>query len=77
MPQTKQELEAEIATLEQMLQENATRLRNCMAAEDPAKGIYFASDIHALRQEKLVLTTRKDLRHVRIRRILYAGNDIT
>lgn len=57
-----------------MLQENDENLRARMAEENPSKGIYFAKEIHALRQEKLTLLTRKELRHVRMRRILYEAN---
>ncbi len=41
-----------------------------MAAEDPARGIWFAQEIHQLQQDKLVLQTRRELRQVRIRRLL-------
>lgn len=61
----------EIATIEQALQELAGQVRATMAAEDPEQGVFFAAEIHALRQQKLVLQTRKELRAVRIRRIKY------
>lgn len=70
MPQTQKELEAEIAILDAALDETDAALRTLLAAEDPANGVYHAQDIHSLRQQKLVLMTRKELRKVRIRRIL-------
>ncbi len=69
MPQTKTELEAEIVIIDNMLEENAAALRTLLAAEDPAAGLYYAQDIHKLRQEKLMLMTRRELRQVRIRRL--------
>ncbi len=75
MPQTKKELEAEIALINTMLEENDAALRTLLAAEDPQSGLFYAQDIHNLRQEKMVLITRKQLREVRIRRIVYNEPD--
>lgn len=71
MPQTKPALEAEIAIIDRELDETDAALRTLLTAEDPATGVYYAQDIHNLRQQKLVLMTRKQLRQVRIRRIHY------
>ncbi len=72
MPQTKKELEAEIALIETMLSENDAALRTLLTAEDPQNGVNYAQDIHELRQKKMVLMTRKQLREVRIKRLLYS-----
>ena len=71
LPQTKTELEAEIATIDCMLEEGDAALRTLLASENPESGIFHAGDIHTLRQQKLMLLTRRELRQVRIRRILY------
>lgn len=73
MPDTIPQLMQEIATIEQALQELADQLREKMGAEKPEQGVFFAAEIHAMRQQKLVLQTRKELRAVRIRRIKYMG----
>ena len=70
MPQTQTELEAEIAILDTMLAETEATLRDLVARENPAKGVFFAHEIHTLRQQKLVLKTRQELRRTHIRRIL-------
>ena len=70
MPQTQTELEAEIAILDTMLAETEATLRDLVARENPAKGVFFAQEIHTLRQQKLVLKTRQELRRTHIRRIL-------
>ncbi len=54
-----------------MLEENDAALRTLLAAEDPEAGVFYAQDIHKLRQEKLVLMTRRELRQVRIRRLAH------
>ncbi len=53
------------------MDENDAALRTLLAAEDPAAGVFYAQDIHELRQKKLVLLTRKELRQVRIRRLAF------
>ena len=73
MPQTKAELEAEIATIDRELDETDAALRTLLVAEDPAQGVFYAQDIHNLRQQKLMLMTRRELRLVRIRRLQHAG----
>ncbi len=60
--------------IDEMLDENDAALRTLLAAEDPTSGVFYAQDIHNLRQEKLMLLTRKELRQVRIRR-LAVGED--
>lgn len=74
MPQTKPELEAEIAIIDRELDETDAALRTLLAAEDPAAGIFYAQDIHNLRQKKLMLMTRRELRQVRIRRLQYTAD---
>ncbi len=76
MPQTKKELEAEIAQIEIMLEENDAALRTLLTAEDPQSGVFYAQDIHNLRQKKMVLLTRKQLREVRIKRLAYMDDDV-
>ena len=73
LPQNKAELEAEIAIINTELDETDAALRTLLAAEDPAAGVFYAQDIHTLRQKKLMLMTRKELRQVRIRRLLAEG----
>ncbi len=63
------ELETEIAIIDVMLDENDAALRTLLAAEDPSAGVFYAQDIHELRQKKLMLMTRRELRQVRIRRL--------
>ena len=70
MPQTKAELETEIAIIDRELDETDAALRTLLAAEDPVAGVHYAQDIHGLRQQKLMLLTRRELRQVRIRRLL-------
>ncbi len=55
--------------IDELLSKNDAALRTLLASEDPSAGIFHAQDIHKLRQEKLVLMTRKELRQVRIRRL--------
>ncbi len=65
-------METEIQLIDNLLDENDAALRTLLATEDPAAGIFYAQDIHELRQKKLVLLTRKELRQVHIRRLAYA-----
>lgn len=75
MPQARAELEAEISLIDGELDGIDAALRTLLAAEDPATGVFYAQDIHTLRQKKLILMTRRELRQTRIRRIL-AGQAI-
>lgn len=75
LPLTKPELEAEIATIDRELEETDAALRTLLAAEDTTTGVFYAQDIHSLRQQKLMLMTRKDLRKVRIRRLQYTESE--
>ena len=59
-----------------MLTETEQAIKDTMAKEDPARGIWFAQEIHRLQQEKLILQTRRDLRKVRIRRMMLEDSDI-
>lgn len=70
LPQSQAELEAEIALIEGMIKDTEATTRALMAREDPARGRFFAQEIHAMQQQKLVLQTRAELRRVRVRRIL-------
>ncbi len=76
MPEAIPELEAEIATIDAALNELDISLRQLMAAEDPAAGRFHAQEIHDLRQRRLMLETRKELRKVRIRRRLQEDGNI-
>ena len=73
LPASQPALESEIATIDSLLLETEARLKECMMAENPAKGVFFAQEIHALQKEKLVLQTRRELRKTRIRRLLFAA----
>ena len=76
LPEAIPELEAEITTIDAALDELDVSLRQLMAAEDPAAGRFHAQEIHALRQRKLMLETRRELRKVRIRRQLWEGGEV-
>lgn len=69
LPASQAELEAEIRLLDTALEQTDTALRTLLSAENPSAGIYYAQDIHALRQEKLILRTRQELRRVRVRQM--------
>lgn len=71
LPQTVEELEAEITIIEQMITENMQKLKELMQSESFKDGIFFAKEIHDQRQTKLILQTRKYLRTVHVRRIRY------
>ena len=69
LPDTIPELKTEIRIIEEQLAELLEELKKVSAAEDFTAGIFYPEKIHTLRQNKLVLETRKELRKVRIRRI--------
>ncbi len=60
--------------IDELIQEQETAIRETMLAEKPAEGIFYAAKLHTLRQDKLILQTRRDLRRVRLRR-LQIGNE--
>lgn len=63
------ELEAQMALFEQAQKDCEIALRRLVEAEDTAKGITFAKEIHEARQLKLQLGVSRELRRVRINRI--------
>lgn len=73
LPASQPALESEIATIDSLLLETEAQLKERMMAENPAKGVFFAQEIHALQKEKLVLQTRRELRKTHIRRLLFAA----
>lgn len=75
LPEQIPQLKQEIATIEQALKELDAQTRAAMASENPAQGIFCAAKIHELRQQKLVLQTRRELRAVKIRRINYLSQE--
>lgn len=74
LPEVIPELEAEIATIDAALDDLDISLRQLLAAENPEAGRFHAQEIHVLRQRKLMLETRRELRRVRIRRLLRASD---
>lgn len=71
LPQTIEELEAEIEIILQMITETKQKIKDLASAESFEDGIFYAQEIHEQRQNKLILQTRKEFRAVHIRRLLY------
>ena len=69
LPETISELEAQIAVIEAEQKRCADTIKELMAREDFAKGIYYAQEIHELHQQKNMLETHKQYRRVRIGRL--------
>lgn len=55
-------LEADLAELERRTADCQTRIRELMAAEDPAAGIFHAPAIHETKQLLMMLRYQRDLR---------------
>ena len=62
-------LEAQIGEIEQAKADCEAALRRLTEAEDHAKGVFFAQEIHEARQLRLQLEVQKELRRVRTNRI--------
>jgi hypothetical protein len=63
------ECEAAIAEFTAQRDECLRRVRELMAQEDPANGIFHAQQIHALQQDKLRLDVEIEFKRKRINRI--------
>jgi hypothetical protein len=61
-------LKAEIAVLERKMRDCAVRIKELMAGEDPAAGIFHAPAIHEAKQLLMMLRYQKELRTARINR---------
>lgn len=66
-------LEAEIARIESEETECLNKLNSTLASENPAAGIFFAQEIHALKQDKLRLNVEKEFCRKRIARLQFEG----
>lgn len=60
-------LEAELAELEERLQACQNDIRQLMAAEDPARGIWHATSIHEAKQTIMMLRYQREVRATRLR----------
>ena len=69
LPADRAGLEKRQAELTEELTVCQARIRELSTAENPAEGIFFAQEIHATRQEKLVLEFKKELCRVRLNRL--------
>lgn len=69
LPETMTELEAEVAFIEAAQKRCDEMIRDLMSREDPAAGIFFPAEIHELHQQKNMLETHREFRHVRMRRL--------
>lgn len=67
------ELESEIARIEEEERDCLDRLNQTLAKEDPAAGIFFAQEIHAMKQDKLRLHVEKEFCRKRICRLKFEG----
>ena len=63
------ECEAAIADFTAQRDANLDRIRQLMAEEDPAKGVFHAQEIHKLQQDKLRLDVEIEFKRKRINRI--------
>lgn len=69
LPNSIPELTAQIALLEEQGRVCEAAVRQLCEAENPARGVFFAREIHEARQRKLQLEVQKELRRVRINRL--------
>ncbi|MDR2892064.1 MAG: hypothetical protein LBV80_03115 [Deltaproteobacteria bacterium] len=69
LPEDQDGLEKRLAELADELVACQTRIRELSAAENPATGVFFAAEIHAARQNKLVLEFKKQLCRARLNRL--------
>lgn len=63
------ECEAAIAEFAAQRDANLARIRQLMAEEDPAQGIFHSQEIHRLQQDKLRLDVEIEFKRKRINRI--------
>lgn len=69
LPDSIDELEAQLVDLRRLKAEQAETARRLMAEEDPAKGLFFAQEIHRARQDKLRLEVEIQFRVNKINRL--------
>lgn len=62
-------IEADLAELEKRLLACREEIARLSAAEDPAKGVYKAAEIHEAKQLHMALRYQKDLRLARLNRL--------
>ena len=62
-------LRAGIQRLGQELQNCEARIRETFAAEDPAKGVFFAAELHELKQDKLRLDVELEFHRRKLARL--------
>jgi len=62
-------LEAEIADAEDRMEACRKKIKALMDAERPAEGLFFAEEIHELKQRQMMLRYQKDLRVARANRL--------
>ena len=67
------ELESEIARIAEEERNCLDRLSETLAKEDPAAGIFFAQESHAMKQYKLRLHVEKEFCRKRICRLKFEG----
>ena len=66
-------LTAELAELEKRLSACQEDIQKLMAAEDPAKGVFYSAEIHDAKKTLMMLRYQKDLRTVRLNHLRVAG----
>lgn len=66
LPTDREGLEAQIAEIDRRLDGNQEKIRELLAAEDPARGIFHAAEIHQCKQRSMMLRYQKDIRTVRL-----------
>lgn len=69
LPTKTNELEEEIAQIEEWKQYFTRAIKAYMEAENPQQNVYFAKEIHQCIQERNMLSTHRDIRKVRINRL--------
>lgn len=67
-------LDAEIQAFEAMREACTKNIRELMAKEDPAAGVFYAAEIHAAQQEKLRLDVEIQFRRNKVSRLRFQGD---
>ncbi len=70
------DLEKEIRLIEQEERACLSELSSFLARENPAEGIFFAGEIHTLKQNKLRLNVEKEFCRKRIARLKFEAEDL-
>ena len=69
------DLEKEIGRIEDEEQACLMELRSLLARENPSEGIFFAKEIHTLKQDRLRLNVEKEFCRKRIARLRFEAED--